>query len=158
MRLACLSLGSSDDPENNLPRLVAALRRHFPDLVVSSVYRYPDAKGSPVLYHNAAALCHTDLEPEALIRLLKIIERDLGRDRTSDLVAADVDLLLLGELVRPDLRLPREKDLRERHVFEPLLEIAPTLQMPQGISLVAWLQAHNIPAQQADKSRGIRFP
>jgi 2-amino-4-hydroxy-6-hydroxymethyldihydropteridine diphosphokinase len=106
---------------------------------VGEVLEQPD-------FLNAAARVRTDLEPEGLLDLCKAIEAERGR-----LFGAprhgprplDVDLLLLGdlELETERLTLPHPQVTSRRFVLEPLLELDPQLQLPDGTSLAAALDS-----------------
>lgn len=148
MPIAYLSLGSNHEPNKNIPDLIKILRRRFPDLRVSNIYKYPDSKGeSHTVYHNAAAMFQTELDAAQLIQILKAAETEVGRDRAQEIVAADIDLLLLGNQESSELKLPRLKDLREEHVYEPLLEIAPDVRLPNGQGLLDWLREEGLKPQ-----------
>jgi 2-amino-4-hydroxy-6-hydroxymethyldihydropteridine diphosphokinase len=86
---------------------------------------------------NAAVQIETELDPLALLDLCKRTEADLGRDfsqiRHGPRVV-DIDLLLLGDLsfAHPRLTLPHRDVLTRRFVLVPLLEIDPSLALPDG--------------------------
>jgi 2-amino-4-hydroxy-6-hydroxymethyldihydropteridine diphosphokinase len=89
---------------------------------------------------NACLAVETALDPESLLALGKEVERALGRDPAADRHAprpVDVDLLLLGELeLRTDrLVLPHPDLTRRRFVLVPLLELDPSLVLPDGTVL-----------------------
>ena len=94
---------------------------------------------------NAAVQIETDLEPLALLELCKRTESDLGRDfsqiRHGPRVV-DIDLLLLGNvtLSHPRLTLPHRDVLTRRFVLVPLLEIDPSLALPDGTRLADALE------------------
>jgi 2-amino-4-hydroxy-6-hydroxymethyldihydropteridine diphosphokinase len=89
---------------------------------------------------NAAIRVSTDLEPEELLDLLKLVEAELGREtglpRHSPRVI-DIDLLLMGELEYESdrLRLPHRETTSRRFVLAPLLELDPDLALPDGTRL-----------------------
>ena len=89
---------------------------------------------------NAAVAVETDLGPEELLALCKDVERRLGRDfgvvRHGPRVV-DVDLLLLGDLEHRSerLTLPHRDVLARRFVLVPLLELDPSLALPDGTRL-----------------------
>ncbi len=95
---------------------------------------------------NAAIRVRTDLGPEDLLDLLKLVEREQGREggrpRHSPRVI-DIDLLLLGDLVYESerLKLPHREVATRRFVLVPLLEIDPDLSLPDGTSLQQSLDA-----------------
>jgi 2-amino-4-hydroxy-6-hydroxymethyldihydropteridine diphosphokinase len=81
---------------------------------------------------NAVVAIETTLDPDGLLRLVKEVEAELGRDfgvvRHGPRVV-DIDLLLLGdiEMSTDRLTLPHRDVLNRRFVLEPLLELDPTL-------------------------------
>ena len=85
---------------------------------------------------NAVALVGTTLAPDALLRALLEIEDALGRTRTVRFGprTCDLDLLLYGRTVldEPDLVLPHPRLAERRFVLEPLAELAPELELPDG--------------------------
>jgi 2-amino-4-hydroxy-6-hydroxymethyldihydropteridine diphosphokinase len=95
---------------------------------------------------NAVVEIETELEPEQLLDICKVVERELGR-----MVAGprhgprpiDVDVLLLGGLEhRSDrLTLPHPEVTTRRFVLEPLLELDPELALPDGTRLADALGA-----------------
>ena len=95
---------------------------------------------------NAVVEIETELDPEALLDVCKVVEREQGR-----MVAGprhgprpiDVDLLLLGDLTHGSerLTLPHRDVLARRFVLEPLLELDPDLALPDGTPLRPALEA-----------------
>ena len=108
---------------------------------------------------NAAVRVETDLEPEALLDVLKSIEADQGREsdrpRHSPRVI-DIDLLLYGDLEYETarLRLPHREVTSRRFVLVPLLELDPDLATPAGDRLQDALDA--LPVGQGDQVRPAR--
>ena len=123
-----LSLGSNQARESNLRGAVRMLREAFGPLVLSAVYE-TDAVGfvgEPFL--NLVAGAETDLPVEVVQQRLRQIEDAHGRVRGGDKFCPrtlDVDLLTYGDLVRPDLDLPREEIVHHAFVLGPLAEVAP---------------------------------
>jgi 2-amino-4-hydroxy-6-hydroxymethyldihydropteridine diphosphokinase len=104
-----------------------------------------DAAGQRDFY-NAAVAIETALGPQELLAACKEIERVLGREPTGRRHAPrpiDVDVLLLGDLQldEPELVLPHPGLAARRFVLEPLLELDPTLTLPDGRRLAGALQA-----------------
>ncbi len=88
----------------------------------------------------------TDLEPEPLLDVCKLVERELGRRPGGPRHGPrpiDVDLLLLGdrELRSERLTLPHPEVAARRFVLEPLLELDPDLTLPDGTRLASLLDA-----------------
>ena len=89
---------------------------------------------------NAAVRIATDLEPIALLDLCKAVEVEQGRMFAGPRHGPrplDVDLLLLGdlELESERLTLPHPEVTRRRFVLVPLLELDPSLALPDGTRL-----------------------
>jgi len=101
-----ISLGSNIAPVENLPRAFSLLRKYVAVELVSGVWETPPADSEGPNYLNAVALIHTDL---ALLQLkhqvLRRIEADLGRVRTSDKNTPrpiDLDIILVdGKIIDP---------------------------------------------------------
>lgn len=83
---------------------------------------------------NAVCRGHTGLDPEALLRLAKRIEAEMGRVPAVRYGPRpiDIDILLYDQrrIATPELTIPHPR-LRERaFVLVPLAEIAPDLLLP----------------------------
>ena len=131
-----LALGSNlGDRERNL---AAALRRLEPlasVAAVSSLYETdPVPEGQPP-YLNAACRVVTGLQPKALLRHMKEVERELGRRRGERWGPRpiDIDLLLYGDLVidENELRVPHYALAERPFVLVPLADIAADTRHPQ---------------------------
>jgi 2-amino-4-hydroxy-6-hydroxymethyldihydropteridine diphosphokinase len=136
-----LGLGSNEgDRLANLRAARDALARHGVRVTGSSSV-YETAPQGEVLdqpdFLNACVRIETELEPEELLDACKTIERELGREPGGPRHGprpVDVDVLLLGDLVHRSERLvlPHPEVLARRFVLEPLLELAPSLTLPDG--------------------------
>lgn len=105
-------------------------RAHVTVVAVSPFYE-TEAVGNArqPAYVNAVALLDTPLSPEALLRVLKRIERRSGRrgGRPWGPRTLDIDILAYDDLVLndPDLTLPHPRLNERAFVLVPLAEIAP---------------------------------
>jgi 2-amino-4-hydroxy-6-hydroxymethyldihydropteridine diphosphokinase len=83
---------------------------------------------------NAVAELDTDLTPQQLLWNLMLIEKRLGRVRTTRWGprTIDLDLLLAGDHVvdEPELKLPHPELTRRSFVLVPLVELDPLLRHP----------------------------
>lgn len=90
-------------------------------------------------YINAVVAITTRLEPLPLLAKLHAIEA--GRGRTRGLRwgprSLDLDLLLYGSRViqHPELTVPHPRLTERNFVIYPLADIAPSLILPNGVSL-----------------------
>jgi 2-amino-4-hydroxy-6-hydroxymethyldihydropteridine diphosphokinase len=147
--LAHLGLGSNQG--NRLAALRAAMesleRRGVRVLATSSVYE--TAPQGEMLeqpdFLNACIAVEGDLSPEELLDACKEVERELGRRHGGPRHGPrpiDVDVLLAGAVeVRSDrLTLPHPEVTARRFVLEPLLEIDPSLRLPDGTELAGLLE------------------
>jgi 2-amino-4-hydroxy-6-hydroxymethyldihydropteridine diphosphokinase len=150
LRLGYLGLGSNEgDRLANLRAARDALAAHGVEVVASSSV-YETAPQGVVTdqpdFLNACLRIRTALAPEALLDACKQVERELGRAAGGVKHGPrpiDVDVLLLGDLEYSSerLELPHPEVTRRRFVLEPLLELDPTLTMPDGRALQGLLPA-----------------
>ena len=135
-----LGLGSNEgDRLANLSAARAALVRHGIEVTgASSVYE--TAPQGEVTDQADCLRIRTELEPEQLLDACKQVERELGREPGGVRHGPrpiDVDVLLLGEGEHRSerLTLPHAEVTSRRFVLEPLLELDPDLQLPDGTRL-----------------------
>ena len=93
---------------------------------------------------NACLEVDTELGPEELLEACKRVERELGREPGGPRHGPrpiDVDVLLLGDLEYASERitLPHPEVTARRFVLEPLLELDPELELPDGTPLLRLL-------------------
>ena len=136
MARAFLGLGSDvGDRLECLSRAVGALSRMMRVTALSSVYETePVGMSDRGLFYNIVAEVHTNMPPEALLKEIKGIERELGRKDRTHLMPReiDIDILLYDGLVHRDgtLSVPHPEMERRRFVLEPLAELAPDIVHP----------------------------
>jgi len=134
-----LGVGSNIDPERNVPRALELLRRVVTVTGASTFYQpLPRDRPEQAPFYNGAVQCQTNIPlPELKRRVLRKIEAELGRVRTTDKHAArpiDLDVLLYGDAVTCDEggRVP-DPDIGARPFLAvPLLELAPDLVLPDS--------------------------
>jgi 2-amino-4-hydroxy-6-hydroxymethyldihydropteridine diphosphokinase len=136
-----LGLGSNvGDREANLRAARDALTRRGIEVLDSSSL-YETAPQGEVTeqpdFLNAAVRIRTGLEPEALLDACKRVEAELGRAAHRPRHGPrpiDVDVLLLGDVEHRSerLTLPHREVTTRRFVLEPLLELDPRLELPDG--------------------------
>lgn len=137
---------------SNLGDPAAQLRsalRHLaacPEITVVAVSRFyaskPMGPQDQPDYVNAVACVETALPALDLLQILFAVERAHGRVRDAasrwGARTLDLDLLLYGDTVMatPDLILPHPGLCQRSFVVLPLLDIAPTLCLPDGRSVL----------------------
>jgi len=88
-----------------------------------------------LLYLNSVLIIESELAPESWLEKLRIIETNLGRERSEDRFAPrtiDVDILYAGgsRLDGNGLVVPHPRWMKRRFVVEPLAEVRPELVLP----------------------------
>ena len=135
----------------NLGNPRAALAAAFDDLAAlpsttllarSGLYRSApvDALGPDFL--NAVAELRTGMEPLALLRAMRAIERRHGRQRSHRNAprTLDLDLLIFGtrHIDTPELVLPHPRLCERAFALAPMADLAPDLELG-GVALREWL-------------------
>ena len=131
-----LASGSNlGDRLDNLHRAVKAMPSTVNPVAFSTVYETPPwGYLDQPAFLNQVVRAETDLEPLALLRFLKHLERKLGRKpgvRYGPRLI-DLDILLYEDLVfdDPKLVIPHPRLAERAFVLVPLTEIAPDLRHP----------------------------
>ncbi|MDQ3934005.1 MAG: 2-amino-4-hydroxy-6-hydroxymethyldihydropteridine diphosphokinase [Actinomycetota bacterium] len=155
-----LGLGSNvGDRHSHLHRACDRLEEHGVRVLRRSSLYETEPQGEVLDqpdFLNACIEIETDLGPEELLDVCKVVEREEGR-----MVAGprhgprplDVDLLLLGDLEHESerLTLPHREVLTRRFVVEPLLELDPDLALPDGTRVDSALAA--VRDQRVERAR-----
>ena len=131
-----LALGSNlGDRMGNLRSAVERLSQTVNIKKISSVYETEPVyyKEQP-LYLNAVLSAVTELEPSDLLRFVKGIESDLGRQpgfRNAPRII-DIDIIFYGDRIieTAELAIPHPRLAERAFVLVPLAEIAPGLVHP----------------------------
>jgi len=103
---------------------------------VSSLYETePQGLADQPLFFNAVCRVSTGLEPQAFLRFLKNLEREIGRRPGGQRWGPrpiDLDILLYDDRVvdAPELTLPHPLLAERAFVLVPLCELAPELRHP----------------------------
>jgi 2-amino-4-hydroxy-6-hydroxymethyldihydropteridine diphosphokinase len=145
--------GNVGDPDLAFEKALSGLSPHVDGLVLSPVYRTAPVGGPPQAdYLNAVARGRTRLSPLGLLRLLKELERDAGRDASGERNGPrqlDLDLLLYGDRIVdvPGLIVPHPRMAERRFVLAPLADLLPDLVVPGTGRSVARLLAEAPPAR-----------
>lgn len=112
---------------------------------LSPTYRSAPVDAQGPDFFNAVAELRSELEPEALLAQLHLIEQRHGRVRPYPNAprTLDLDLLLFGARVlhSASLTLPHPRLHQRAFVLLPLLDLAPGLQHPLLGDLSPWVEA-----------------
>ncbi len=135
MSTGFISIGSNIDKELHIPSSIAALKKQFKNVRLSSLYQTAAVGFEGDDFLNLIVQFDSELDAKAVAKILRQIELDHGRTRDSRKYAArtlDLDLILYGDLIISDgrLQIPRDEIERYAFVLEPLAEIAPDLLHP----------------------------
>ncbi len=130
-----VSIGSNIEAEKYLRAGVAALREHYGDLLLSSVYESEAVGFKGDNFLNMVVAFDTDEDVHTVARTLHEIEARNGRVRQGPRFSArtlDLDLLLYDDLVlnEADLEIPRGEIIHNAFVLWPLAEVAAELRHP----------------------------
>ena len=122
---------------------VAAIRENHKLLRFSSIFETaPVGVSDQPPFLNAAVLIDTDADPRALLNELHQIERRHGRVRASEERfgprTLDLDILVIEglQLDEPGLTVPHPRLMERRFALEPLIEIWPNGELPDGTRLI----------------------
>ncbi len=136
MATAYLSLGSNlGHREANIASALKMLGQEARILKVSSLYETePVGYKDQPRFLNCVCSVETELAPQALLELVKTMEKNLGRKRTLRFGPRliDIDILFYDDLIldSPDLVIPHPRLAERAFVLVPLKEIAPNLVHP----------------------------
>lgn len=142
MESAIILLGSNlGQRSQNIDRAVSLLARSAGAIrAFSSVYEtQPWGMDSSRWFHNRCVALDTMLEPDALLTVIRDLEKELGREtvgRTEDGLyldrIIDIDILFYGNRVVSTRRLaiPHPHLKERRFALVPLLEICPDITWP----------------------------
>ncbi len=141
-----ISLGSNIRREENTRAGIAALKRAFGELQLSSVYESEAVGFDGDAFYNMVIACEVDTSVHETNQILRDIEDANGRDRSGPKFSSrtlDLDLLLYDDLMLDEkgLKLPRGEILKNAFVLWPLAEIAPDLKHPETARSYAELWA-----------------
>ncbi len=135
MPIGFISIGSNIDKEIHIPSSLNALKKHFGEIITSSLYQTAAVGFEGDDFHNLMVQFESTLDAKSVAKILRQIELDHGRTRDSRKYAArtlDLDLTLYGDQIINEgrLQIPRDEIERYAFVLEPLAEIAPEIKHP----------------------------
>lgn len=133
-----VGVGSNIDPERYLRAAVEALGGGSPRIATSPVYRNPAVGFAGDDFLNMVVRLECSMSVAELEQWLSDVEQACGRRRggmpePGEAIGSrtlDLDLLLYGSVVDPELRLPHSDVLRYAFVLRPLADLAPDRAHP----------------------------
>jgi len=131
-----ISLGSNVEPEFNIQKAVQAMRVAFGELRLSPVYESAAVGFEGDDFLNLVAGFESDDSLHAVVASSRLIEDELGRDRSQPRFAPrpiDLDILLFADLVidEPGIQIPRRDIVKQAFVLKPLQDLAADSLHPQ---------------------------
>jgi 2-amino-4-hydroxy-6-hydroxymethyldihydropteridine diphosphokinase len=144
---AVILLGSNIDPAVNIRRGARILSERLPVIKSSLVWSTPSIGMDGPDFYNAAVICLTETNADDLkFKILRPIEEELGRVRTSDKYASrtlDLDVIILNGIVLE----PRLWDTA--FIFLPVSGLVPDLIKPGSDINLAELAIKKAPGSGA---------
>jgi 2-amino-4-hydroxy-6-hydroxymethyldihydropteridine diphosphokinase len=139
MPRAYVAIGSNVEPERNVPRAIAKLEREFAPVALSPAYSNRAVGFEGADFVNLVAALATELSLQELVARLRRIEALCGRPADSPKWGPrtiDLDILLYGDLVSSDPKVPRPDLLKRSYMLRPLADIAPHVVHPtEGLTI-----------------------
>ncbi len=141
-----IGVGSNVAPEANIAGALARLDNAMALVALSTFYATPalERPADPAFVNGVVEVAGCPA-PAELKALLRGIEQAGGRHCRPDRFAPreiDLDLLVYGDVISPELALPYPDATTRRFVAVPLLELAPGLVLPgAGLRLAALAEA-----------------
>jgi 2-amino-4-hydroxy-6-hydroxymethyldihydropteridine diphosphokinase len=156
---AYLGLGSNlGDKKENIKNALTLLGEE-PGITIlqySSIYSTkPIGASRQSDFYNCAVKIKTTLSPQSLLKAVKNIETEMGREPDSHFQPRpiDIDILLYGniEINSLDLMIPHSRLPARAFVLVPLLEINPELIHPISFKPLKEYLAEISPPQKAER-------
>lgn len=135
MTLVVLDLGTNIDREKSLVTALEHLAEHFKLVRASSVYKTtPVGMSNQPDFFNVALEVETGKTVDEIREVARVIEDKMGRNRSGPRFGPrniDIDVVLHGDSVDKDKRVPHPQSTRELFVVAPLAELRPEGKHPE---------------------------
>ena len=131
-----IALGTNlGDRESNLQSAIEALQKTVHLIAESNIYETaPYGYTDQADFLNQVIKVETHIAPNELLSLLKLLEKQLGREPTfrDGPRKIDLDILFYNDevLEQPNLQIPHPRLHERAFVLVPLADIAPDFQHP----------------------------
>lgn len=146
MAYVYLGLGANIEPQSSLQAGINELRATFGPLELSPVYLAPAVGMEGPDFLNMVVAFKCPMSHPQLMAWIRTTETKHGRQRSAGLGyqptshGLDMDLLLFGDLVDEQAKVPRPDILTRAYVLQPLADLAPNLVHPISSKTMAELQ------------------
>ena len=158
-----ISIGSNIEAEKHVCLAVTELRRHYGEVILSSVYESEAVGFEGDNFLNMVAGVDTDEPVQTVSAVLHAIEDRHGRLRSGPRFSArtlDLDLLLYDDLIinQGGLQIPRDEITKNAFVLWPLAELDPGRRHPLNGQTLARLWENYDKSSQALWPVELLFP
>ncbi|HEB56401.1 MAG TPA: 2-amino-4-hydroxy-6-hydroxymethyldihydropteridine diphosphokinase [Gammaproteobacteria bacterium] len=158
-----ISIGSNIEAEKHVRLAVTELRRHYGEVMLSSVYESEAVGFEGDNFLNMVAGVDTDEPVQTVSAVLHAIEDRHGRLRNGPRFSArtlDLDLLLYDDLIinQDGLQIPRDEITKNAFVLWPLAELDPGRHHPLNGQSLARLWENYDKSSQALWPVELLFP
>lgn len=135
MTLVALDLGTNIDRETSLVTALEHLGEHFTLRSASSVYKTtPVGMSNQPDFYNVSLEIETDKSISEIKDIAREIEDKMGRNRSAPKFGPrniDIDVVLYGDELDPENKVPRPNALTELFIVGPLAEMRPDGTHPE---------------------------
>ncbi|SFV67109.1 2-amino-4-hydroxy-6-hydroxymethyldihydropteridinepyrophosphokinase [hydrothermal vent metagenome] len=138
MPIIHINLGSNVDKTYNINQAINLISKSFNILEKSAIYQSPAEGFEGADFYNIGINAQTDLSIIETNKILRKIEKKLGRNRNIPKFSdrkIDLDLVLYDNIIDKNLNIPRNDILKYAFVLAPLVELNPKQKHPvEGIT------------------------
>ncbi len=160
MKYVYIGLGSNlEDREAYLEQALKrfAASHEFPLIRISPIYETePVGLREQPVFLNAVCEIRTGQSPHVLLRFIRMVEAELGRQRRIRWGprTIDLDILVFGDLcvATEELTIPHPRLAERRFVLQPLNDLVPNLKVP-----LLETPVHELLQRCPDRSRVVRY-
>ncbi len=144
-----IGVGSNIHADSNIIKALPLMGKYFEIVAASTFYEtVPEMALRQTNYINGVLAAETRFKPPKLRRILRKIERKVGRRRSSSADKyrsrqLDLDLILYGERVIKSRKLdiPDRQILSRPYLSRPLQELDPNLMLPDDGTAIGEIAA-----------------
>ena len=136
MHKVFLALGSNvGDKKTNIQKAIELLGDHIHNISVAKLYETkPMYVENQEMFLNTALAGQTSLSPEALLTVVKKLEKEIGRKERfrNGPREIDIDILFYDDLIfqNENLQIPHPRIQERDFVLKPLMDLNPNFMHP----------------------------